>query len=164
MSLKSERKIWRVLGALAFVLGMAITIAGVLMLFNDDDILNKMPSRVQALGSAIALCGMAALVLSRILGLLIDSKTEPNILWTAAAYGCLVVGTVGGAVDMVMWLNAVRSGSQDAGGFSPWQKSGLLGAGLLVMLGVIALIGDRTARLFVKYKGLQAGAASAGRH
>jgi hypothetical protein len=163
MSLKNERKVWRWLGASVLVLGMVIMIAGIAMLFDDDDILNKLPSRVQALGTAVALCGMAALVLSRILGLLVDSKREPNGLWAAVSYGALILGLVGGSVDMVIWNNSVRSGLQDAGGFSPWQKSGLLGAGFLVMIGVIALIGERTARLYVKYKGLQSGAAGAGR-
>ncbi len=162
MSLNNERNFWRVLGSLGFLLGLIVMIAAVVMLYNDDDILNKMPSRIQALGCAIALCGVCGLVLSRLLSLLINHEREPNVIWTAVSYGSVVLGILGGLVQTVMWRNAVNAGLQEEG-FTPWQKSGLLAAGFLVMTGVISLIGERTARLYVKSKTLRSGSANAGR-
>jgi len=159
MSLKSERNFWRVVGAVVVVLGLAIMIGAIVIMINNDDPLDKSPSRIQALGTAIALCGVCALVLGRQLSMLINPEGEPNIIWTAVAYGSIALGIAGGLVQSILWMNAVRSGVQESG-FTPAQKSGLLAAGFLVMTGVISVIGERTARLYVKQKQLRSGAGA----
>ena len=158
MSLKSERNVWRAVGAVVTVLGLAILIGAIVMMFVNDDPLDKSPSRIQALGTAIALCGVCALVLSRLLGMMLKPENEPSMFWTALSYGTVVLGMIGGLVQSVLWMNAVRTGVQD-NGFTPDQKAGLLAAAFLVMTGVISVIGDRTARQFVKQKALRSGAA-----
>lgn len=162
MSLNRERNLWRVIGSIAVLLGLAIMIGAIVIMLNNDDPLDKSPSRIQALGAAVALCGVCALVLGRQLSMLIDPEGEPNIIWTAVSYGCIVLGVIVGLVQSVLWMNAVRSGVQESG-FTPAQKAGLLAAGFLVMTGVISLIGERTARLYVKQKQLRSGVAGAGR-
>lgn len=158
MSLKSERNFWRIVGAIVVLLGLAVMIGAIVLMINNDDPLDKSPSRIQALGTAIALCGVCALVLGRQLSMLIKPENEPNVIWTAISYGSIALGIAGGLVQALLWMNAVRSGVQDSG-FTPAQKSGLLGAGFLVMTGVISVIGERTARLYVKQKQLRSGAA-----
>ena len=162
MSLKSERNFWRTVGGLGLLVGLVIMIAAAVMLFNDDDTLNKTPSRIEAIGVAIALCGVAALVLSRLLSMLVSHEREPNLLWTAVSYGSVAIGILTGLVEEVMRANAVRGGLQDDG-FMPWQKAVVEAAGFFLMTGVISLIGERTARLYVKYKALPGKSTGAGR-
>ena len=162
MSLKGERSFWRAVGSVVLVLGFGVMIAAAVMLFSDDDALNKTPSRIEAVGVAIALCGVAALVLSRLLSLLMNPEREPKLLWTAVSYGSIALGIATGIVEEILRMNAIRGGVQDEG-FMPWEKSLVEAAGFLVMTGVISLIGERTARLYVKYKALPSKATGAGR-
>ena len=161
MNLKSERKLWNVLGTLGLLLGMAIMIGAVVMLLNGDDIFDKTPSRIQAIGAGVGLCGVAALVLARLLGLVLDREEQPNVVWTVITYGTEVAGVLGGMVLAVLWRNSVQAGLQE-GGLTPWQKSGAVAVGFLLMTGVISLIGERTARLYIKQK-QKSAARSAGR-
>ena len=151
MSLKGERNFWRIAGSVVLVLGVGVMIAAFVMVFSDDDVLNKTPSRIEAIGVAIALCGVAALVLSRLLGMFINHEREPNILWTVITYGSVVLGVLTGIVEEIMRANAIRGAVQDEG-FLPWQKSVVEAAGFFVMTGVISLIGERAARLYARSK------------
>lgn len=162
MSLKGERNLWRIVGSAVLLLGFAVMIVAIVWLFNDDDVLNKTPSRIEAIGCAVALCGVASLVLSRLLSLLINHEREPNVLWTIITYGSVVIGVAAGIAEEIMRANAVRGGLQDDG-FMPWQKAMVEVAGFFVMTGVITLIGERAARLYVKYKALPSKATGAGR-
>jgi hypothetical protein len=161
MTLNQERKLWQLVGFAVLFVGVAIMIAAVAMLLNFDDPLDKSPSRIQAIGAAVALSGVCALVLARILRLLGGSETQPSLLWSVVSYGSLVVGAIGGFVEAIIWKNAVSAGAQD-GGLTSWQKSGVLGFGFLLMAGVIALIGDRTARQFIASKSLRSRGTSTG--
>jgi hypothetical protein len=157
MTLNKERKLWRVVGVITLLLGIAIMIGAVAMLADFDDPLNKSPSRMQAIGDGVAWSGVAALVLARVLGLLGGAETEPSVIWTVVSYGSLLVGGAGGMLEAVAWRYAVNSGLQE-GGLTSWQKAGVLGAGFFLLTGVIALIGDRTARHFVNSKSRSARA------
>ena len=162
MTLKTEKKFWQIVGSAILLLGLCIMSGAVWMLANGDDLLDKTPSRIQAFGVAVALCGVAALVLARVLGLFIRTDKEPSLIWSLVAYGSPIAGLAMGVVQAIVWMNAVRSGAQ-LEGFTPWQKCVLLVVGFLVMTGVIALIGERSARLYVRTKALRGEGTAAGR-
>jgi len=147
MSLEKERNLWRIVGAVVVVLGLAVIVGAVVLMLNNDDVFDKTPSRIQAVGTAVALCGVCLLVLARLLSLLLDSDKEPKMIWAVITYGSMALGVLGGLLQSLLWMNAVHSGLQEDG-FTPAQKAGLMAAGFLVMTGVISLIGDRTARQY----------------
>ena len=148
---------WQLAGVVTLLLGVAIMIGAVAMLANFDDPLNKTPSRVQAIGDGVAWCGVAALVLARVLGLLSGAEKEPPLYWTMVAYGGVILGAAGGLVQVIQWKYAVNAGLQDDG-LTAWQKAGLMAAAFFVFSGVIALIGDRAARHFTTFKSRSARA------
>ena len=158
MILKQERKLWHVVGIVGLLLGLAMMIGAVGMLINFDDPLDKTPSHIEAIGVGVALCGVAALVLARLLGVLAGRENEPSVTWTAVCYGSIVLGGLSGMFLGLLAFNAIRSGVQE--GLSQWQKVGLLGTSFLVMAGVISFIGERTARAHIKQKLLRVGSAS----
>ncbi len=162
MTLNSERNVWRLVGYAALLVGVGAIVAAFVMLYTGDDLIDKTPSRVQALGDALALCGVAALVLARLQGVISGREQEPSLLWAAICYGSLILGGATGLVQAFLWLNATRAGVQ-VEGFTPWQKAVILAAGFLLMTGVISFIGERTTQAYFKSKRTRSAVGSTGR-
>ena len=163
MTLDNERKLWKAVGFTGLLLGLAAMSGAIWMLFNGDDVIDKTPSRVEGLGAAVGVCGVAALVLARILGVMSDREQQASLVWSIISFGSIIIGIGGGIVQGMFWMNDVRTGFQ-VEGFTPWQKAVIIAAGFLVMTGVISLIGERSAHLYIRRKHrLRAGAGVAGR-
>ncbi len=162
MTLQGERNFWRLVGYVALFLGFAAMIAAFVMLYTGDDLIDKTPSRVEALGVAVALCGVAALVLARLIAVITGREQEPSLAWAAVCYGSIIAGSAAGLIQAFLWLNATRSGAQ-VEGFTSWQKAVILGAGFLLMTGVISFIGDRATQIYFKSKRSRSAAGATGR-
>jgi len=162
MTLHGERNLWRVIGYVALLAGVAAMVGAFVMLYTGDDLIDKTPSRIQAFGDAVALCGVAALVLARLIGVVTGREQQPSLLWAGVCYGSILLGAAIGLIQGFLWMNATRTGAQ-VEGFSSWQKAVILLAGFLLMSGVISFVGDRATLVYFKSKRSRSAVGGTGR-
>lgn len=143
MKLQIERNCWRLTGAVVVLAGLAMMIWG-LILGDRGYEWDRMPARITAIGAFVAVAGLAALVLARILSVLLDPEEGPRgSLWTLASYGSVITGIFCGAIEAVVWQNSVNQ-LQQAEWITSHQKCLFVIYAWMFLVGVIALIGQRT--------------------
>ncbi|MGH9523410.1 MAG: hypothetical protein ACRD3E_12860 [Terriglobales bacterium] len=144
MKAKTERGIWRWVGAVAFAAGVAVMIWALIGVAGAFEFDRTWPRR-EAGGAAVALAGVACLVIARVIGLMVASEEgRRGVLWTVFSYGAVVVGGIGGFVQAILWRMSVSQVSQ-AEWMTAAQKCNFVVLGFLFLAGLIALIGQRAA-------------------
>ena len=142
MKVNTERGIWRWLGLLAVVAGIAVMVWAFIGVNGAFDWDRVWPRRA-AMGAAVALAGVTCLVLSRVLGLFsARGEDHRSSVWTLLTYGAIAVGAIGGFVQAIVWNVSVNQLRQ-AEWMTALQKCTFVVLGFLFLAGLVALIGQR---------------------
>ena len=141
MTADGERKLWQGLGIIALLLGLAIICFSISVLLNSDDY-NNTPSRIEAVGCFLVLCGVSLMALARVLRIMGSRTVRGGIGWFLSSYFALALSVVGAVVEGILWRKAYASGTQSQM-FTAEQKVIFVGAACLFLTGLIALIAER---------------------